>query len=79
MLQTLQGATHVPFGDCVVSTPDTCFGAETCEEMWVPDPPHSHMTLDGVEIITNSSASHWSLRKLDVRPMKKAFVPGFRW
>lgn len=67
MLQQLQGATHVPFGDCVVSTPDTCFGAETCEEMWVPDPPHSHMSLDGVEIITNSSASHWSLRKLDTR------------
>jgi NAD+ synthase (glutamine-hydrolysing) len=25
------------------------------------------MTLDGVEIITNSSASHFSLQKLDVR------------
>lgn len=25
------------------------------------------MTLDGVEIITNSSASHFSLQKLDIR------------
>ncbi|KAI1379221.1 putative glutamine dependent NAD+ synthetase [Hypoxylon crocopeplum] len=66
-LQKLQGTTHVPFGDCVISTPDTCFGAETCEEMWVPDPPHAHMSLDGVEIFTNSSSSHFSLRKLDIR------------
>jgi NAD+ synthase (glutamine-hydrolysing) len=29
-IQTLQGATHVTFGDAVVSTPDTCIGAETC-------------------------------------------------
>ncbi|KAI1812978.1 glutamine-dependent NAD synthetase [Poronia punctata] len=67
MLQKLQGSTHVPFGDCVVSTPDSCFGAETCEEMWSPDAPHIPMTLDGVEIITNSSASHFSLQKLDTR------------
>jgi hypothetical protein len=35
--------------------------------MFVPDPPHAHMSLDGVEIITNSSGSHFSLQKLDVR------------
>jgi len=67
MLQVLQGQTHVPFGDCVISTPDTCFGAETCEEMFVPNAPHANMSLDGVEIITNSSGSHFSLQKLDVR------------
>ncbi|RMJ13706.1 hypothetical protein CDV36_006629 [Fusarium kuroshium] len=67
ILQKLQGSTHVPFGDCVISTPDSCFGAETCEEMWSPDAPHIPMTLDGVEIITNSSASHFSLQKLDTR------------
>ncbi|TGJ85980.1 hypothetical protein E0Z10_g2773 [Xylaria hypoxylon] len=66
-LQKLQGSTHVPFGDCVISTPESCFGAETCEEMWAPDAPHIPMTLDGVEIITNSSASHFSLQKLDIR------------
>ncbi|KAI0967115.1 glutamine-dependent NAD synthetase [Xylaria arbuscula] len=66
-LQKLQGSTHVPFGDCVISTPDSCFGAETCEEMWSPAAPHIPMTLDGVEIITNSSASHFSLQKLDTR------------
>ncbi|KAL6701431.1 glutamine-dependent NAD(+) synthetase [Trichoderma pleuroticola] len=66
-LQKLQGSTHVPFGDCIISTPDSCFGTETCEEIWSPDAPHVPMTLDGVEIITNSSASHFSLQKLDTR------------
>jgi NAD+ synthase (glutamine-hydrolysing) len=41
-LQKLQGSTHVPFGDCVISTPDSCFGAETCEEMWSPDAPRMY-------------------------------------
>jgi NAD+ synthase (glutamine-hydrolysing) len=27
----------VPFGDAVVSTRDTCIGAETCEELFTPD------------------------------------------
>lgn len=44
-LQKLQGSTHVPFGDCVISTPDSCFGAETCEEMWSPDAPRAYHTL----------------------------------
>ena len=26
----------VPFGDCVLSTVDTCFGSEICEELWHP-------------------------------------------
>jgi len=46
----LQGATHVTFGDVVISTPDTCIGAETCEELFTPDAPHNHMSLDGVEV-----------------------------
>lgn len=48
MLQKLQGATHVPFGDCVISTPETCIGLESCEELWLPGGPHVPMSLDGV-------------------------------
>uniref|UniRef100_A0A093VFF4 Glutamine-dependent NAD(+) synthetase n=1 Tax=Talaromyces marneffei PM1 TaxID=1077442 RepID=A0A093VFF4_TALMA len=66
-IQRLQGATHVTFGDAVVSTPDTCIGAETCEELFTPDSPHTQMSLDGVEVITNSSGSHFTLRKLETR------------
>jgi NAD+ synthase (glutamine-hydrolysing) len=49
-IQKLQGASHVTFGDAVSSTPDTCIGAETCEELFTPDSPHNHMSLDGVEV-----------------------------
>jgi len=66
-LAELQGETHVLFGDAVISTPETAFGAETCEELFTPRAPHIDMALDGVEIITNSSGSHFTLRKLDTR------------
>ena len=67
MIQRLQGAKLVSFGDCVLSTADSCIGAETCEELFTPDGPHVHMGLNGVEIFTNSSGSHHNLRKLDER------------
>ncbi|KAF8460628.1 hypothetical protein BDZ91DRAFT_738833 [Kalaharituber pfeilii] len=67
MITKITGQATVPFGDAVISTPDTCFGAETCEELFTPNSPHIFMGLDGVEIITNSSGSHHQLRKLDHR------------
>jgi NAD+ synthase (glutamine-hydrolysing) len=67
MIARLQGETKCPIGDAVISTPDTCFGAETCEELFTPNSPHNAMSLNGVEIITNSSGSHHSLRKLNTR------------
>ncbi|KAL8741210.1 MAG: hypothetical protein Q9190_006157 [Brigantiaea leucoxantha] len=67
MIQKLQGAVTVPFGDAVISSPDTCIGIETCEELFTPDGPHIHMGLNGVEIFSNSSGSHHYLRKLDER------------
>ncbi|KAF2735300.1 glutamine-dependent NAD(+) synthetase with GAT domain-containing protein [Polyplosphaeria fusca] len=67
MIAKLQGATKVPIGDAVISTPDTCIGAETCEELFTPNSPHNNMGLNGVEVFTNSSGSHHSLRKLDTR------------
>uniref|UniRef100_A0A8C7DT22 Glutamine-dependent NAD(+) synthetase n=1 Tax=Oncorhynchus kisutch TaxID=8019 RepID=A0A8C7DT22_ONCKI len=56
-----------PFGDCVLSTKDTCIGSEMCAELWNPRSPHVDMGLDGVEIFTNSSASYHELRKADHR------------
>lgn len=67
MIQKLQGSVKVSIGDAVISTPDTCIGAETCEELFTPNSPHNHMGLNGVEIFTNSSGSHHNLRKLDTR------------
>ncbi|GJC84018.1 glutamine-dependent NAD(+) synthetase [Colletotrichum liriopes] len=37
------------------------------EELFTPNAPHIAMSLDGVEIITNSSGSHFTLQKLDTR------------
>ncbi|KAF2428737.1 putative glutamine dependent NAD synthetase [Tothia fuscella] len=66
-MQKLQGAFKVPIGDAIIKTPDTSFAAETCEELFTPDSPHIDLGLNGVEIVTNSSGSHHTLRKLDVR------------
>ncbi|KAF2749564.1 NAD+ synthetase [Sporormia fimetaria CBS 119925] len=66
-LARLQGSPTVRIGDAVIQTNDTCLGAETCEELFTPRAPHVEMSLDGVEIFTNSSGSHHSLRKLDQR------------
>ncbi|KAI9795215.1 MAG: glutamine-dependent NAD(+) synthetase [Piccolia ochrophora] len=63
----ITGQYKVPFGDAVISTLDTCVGAETCEELFTPDSPHVHMSLNGVEVFTNSSGSHHELRKLNTR------------
>ncbi|CAD6588874.1 MAG: glutamine-dependent NAD(+) synthetase [Tremellales sp. Tagirdzhanova-0007] len=62
-----KGIALVPFGDAVVATEDTVIGVELCEELFTPASPHIQMGLDGVEIFTNSSASHHELRKLNRR------------
>ncbi|KAN0113835.1 glutamine-dependent NAD synthetase [Russula decolorans] len=67
IVQAVTGQVKVPFGDCVVSTLDTCIGVELCEELFTPASPHILMGLDGVEIFTNSSGSHHELRKLNRR------------
>jgi NAD+ synthase (glutamine-hydrolysing) len=67
MISKITGQDTCTIGDAVISTPDTCFGAETCEELFTPNSPHIAMGLDGVEIFTNSSGSHHELRKLHTR------------
>ncbi len=63
----ITGQEKVPFGEALISTRDTCIGAETCEELFTPAAPHSPMALAGCEIFTNSSGSHHELRKLNTR------------
>ncbi|KAK9463914.1 uncharacterized protein V1516DRAFT_632342 [Lipomyces oligophaga] len=67
MITEITGQEEVDFGDAVIATKDTVLGAETCEELFTPDAPHIDMSLDGIEIFTNSSGSHHQLRKLDLR------------
>ncbi|KAK9728676.1 NAD synthase [Popillia japonica] len=63
MIAEVTRQTTVPFGDAVISTRDTCIGYEICEELWSPYSTHIDQSLDGVEIIINSSGSHTELRK----------------
>ncbi|XP_053109765.1 glutamine-dependent NAD(+) synthetase [Hemicordylus capensis] len=67
MIQQITNQESVPFGDAVLATLDTCIGSEICEELWIPTSPHIEMGIDGVEIFTNSSASHHVLRKAHTR------------
>ncbi|KAL6871195.1 NAD+ synthase [Trichoderma novae-zelandiae] len=66
-IQQQQGVRQVPIGDVILSLKDTTLAAETCEELFTPQAPHINMGLNGVEIFTNSSGSHHSLRKLNER------------
>ncbi|XP_038621075.1 glutamine-dependent NAD(+) synthetase [Tachyglossus aculeatus] len=67
MIQELTKQETVPIGDAVLATQDTCIGSEVCEELWTPYSPHIEMGLDGVEIFTNASGSHHTLRKAYTR------------
>ncbi|XP_048216989.1 glutamine-dependent NAD(+) synthetase-like isoform X1 [Perognathus longimembris pacificus] len=67
MLQDVTNQETAPFGDAVLATWDTCIGSEICEELWTPHSPHVDMGLDGVEIFTNASGSHHTLRKAHAR------------
>ncbi|KAI1330963.1 NAD+ synthase [Xylariaceae sp. FL0255] len=66
-IENVTGQRTVPIGDAILSTRDTAIGCETCEEMFTPRNPSTYMSLNGCEIILNSSASHAELRKLRTR------------
>lgn len=67
VVQEVAGQTLVPIGDGAVATRDTVLSSETCEELFTPDSPHVALSLGGVEIVANGSASHHELRKLSRR------------
>ncbi len=66
-IQLITGQTSVPFGDAVINTMDTSVGFEVCEELFTADSPHNSMGLDGVEIFSNGSSSHYQAGKLKRR------------
>lgn len=61
------GQTSCDIGDAILVMNDVRLGIEMCEELFTPDSPHIKLGLDGVDIISNGSASHHQLRKLNVR------------
>ncbi|KAI0409992.1 NAD+ synthase [Xylaria palmicola] len=67
VIERVTGQRTVLIGDAILSTRDTAIGCETCEELFTPLNPSTYMSLNGCEIILNSSASHAELRKLKTR------------
>ncbi|RII34967.1 NAD(+) synthase [Clostridium chromiireducens] len=58
----------VPFGtNLIFSSGVANFAVEICEDLWVPIPPSSYLSLMGAHIIGNLSASNELVSKMDYR------------
>ncbi len=71
----LQGQEY-PIGDMVFDCSGVKLGFEICEEAWVANRPAGRMSLDGVDIILNPSASHFAFGKAETR--KRLVLEGSR-
>jgi len=67
IIRDINGQNDVMIGDGCLRLIDCVLGAETCEELFAPQSPHTYLGLDGVEIFGNGSGSHHELRKLHHR------------
>ncbi len=65
-----------PVGDMVFDCAGVKLGFEICEEAWVANRPAGRMSLDGVDIILNPSASHFAFGKAEIR--KRLVLEGSR-
>jgi NAD+ synthase (glutamine-hydrolysing) len=65
--QAILQQTYVPIGFAILSCLDYTIASETCEELFTPNGPHISLALNGVDILSNGSASHHQLRKLNTR------------
>ncbi|KAJ3269634.1 glutamine-dependent NAD(+) synthetase [Terramyces sp. JEL0728] len=61
VIRQVIGQETVPIGEGIISTANTSIGTELCED------PHINLSLNGVEIFTNGSASHHEFQKLSRR------------
>lgn len=53
------GSSQVPFGiNLLFKIDDIKFGVEICEDMWVPNPPSTTLSVAGADIIANLSATN---------------------
>lgn len=56
----------VPFGlNILFRIDEAVFGVEICEDMWVPNPPSTELTVAGADIIANLSATNEVIGKHD--------------
>ena len=71
--QSAFGQFSCKIGDGAIKTPQYLllisfsFATELCEELFTPDACHINISLNGIEMITNGSASHHEFQKLHRR------------
>jgi NAD+ synthase (glutamine-hydrolysing) len=65
-----------PIGDLVFDCGGVSVGLEICEDAWVAKRPGGDMSLAGVDVILNPSASHFAFGKFEVR--KRFVIEGSR-
>lgn len=58
---------EVLIGDLLFEIGDVTFGMEICEDAWVADRPGSRISVYGVDVILNPSASHFAFGKQKIR------------
>jgi len=65
------GGQQIPIGTDLLfkgsQPPFLSFGMEICEDLWVPVPPSTHISLQGAYVIANLSASNDLILKGDYR------------
>lgn len=58
------GNKDIPFGiKLLFRLDEAIFGVEICEDMWVPNPPSTVMTVAGADVIANLSATNELIEK----------------
>ena len=62
-LQQITGQKTVKFGVGIIEANDATVASEVCEELFTPESPNIMWGLEGVDIISNGSASHFQLGK----------------
>jgi NAD+ synthase (glutamine-hydrolysing) len=62
-MKSITGQQTVKFGVGIVETVDATIASEVCEELFTPESPNILWGLEGVDIISNGSASHWQMGK----------------
>jgi NAD+ synthase (glutamine-hydrolysing) len=72
---TIDGVEY-PIGDLIFDCGGIKIGFEICEDAWGAARPAGEMSLQGVDVILNPSASHFAFGKFDVR--KRLVVEGSR-
>ena len=59
----ITGQRVAKFGVGIVEAVDATIASEVCEELFTPESPNIMWGLEGVDIISNGSASHWQMGK----------------